>query len=66
MKGTFITPLHEDLHSKLNRFHLYVPNIFIFHFLKDSNEEQMVKMLYSLLYTIFGLTLEFLFTEARN
>ena len=41
-KGTFLTPLHEDLHKKLNRFHHYVPNIFIFKFLKYSNEDQMI------------------------
>ena len=37
-----MTPLHEDLQRKLNRFHHYVPNIFIFQLLKESNADQLV------------------------
>ena len=46
-----MTPLHEDLHNKLNRYHEYVPNTLLFTFLKDTTEDQMV-LTYSKLYII--------------
>ena len=44
-----MTPLHEDLHKKLDRFYEYVPNIILFSFLNDTTEVQLVIILYIIL-----------------